>query len=143
MPSKSKQDMKDMISFSDDAMTQPGQASTGTSSITSGSSVVSGSIFETKSSSTISGSPPQKGYSAPAVAKKEQKFVFLSKILVVLVLVLAVCVLATTTYTHVTAEEKQNFESQVRFVVLDDDSFDFVFSDKRMLFHVLVRSLCL
>ena len=74
-------------------------------------SIAGKSVFESSTSHDSSIRPDQ--YSAPVVGKKEQKFVFLSKVLVAIVLTLAVCALATTAYTLVTEEEKNNFESQV------------------------------
>eukprot|EP00980_Cylindrotheca_fusiformis_P025796 scaffold14624_cov100-Cylindrotheca_fusiformis.AAC.4 len=48
----------------------------------------------------------------PRVAKHEQKFVFWSKLLVVLVLIFAMCAVATTTYLQVVGEERGDFEDQ-------------------------------
>ncbi|CAJ1967128.1 unnamed protein product [Cylindrotheca closterium] len=78
--------------------------------VSGGCSIAGKSVFDSSSSSDSTGRAAS--YSAPVVGKKEQKFVFLSKILVAVVLTLAVCALATTAYALVTEEEKNNFESQ-------------------------------
>jgi len=100
-----------MTSCADDSRSLTEYSASGSSSI-NGHSVLSGGSIFASSTDDYSGLIQEQGYSVPAVAKREQKFVLLSKILLLVFVVLAVCVLATTAYVLVNEEEKDNFESQ-------------------------------
>jgi hypothetical protein len=79
-----------------------------------GASVLTGSGLGGSSDSYVTTS--ERTYSTPIVAKREQKFVAWSKILVFLVLLLALGVVATATNLLVRHEEQANFEDQVRIL---------------------------
>lgn len=100
-----------MTCSSDDTRSLTEHSIGGPSSI-NGNSVQSGSIFAARSDA--SGLTREEAYSAPAIAKREQTCVLVSKILVFVVLMLAVCALATTAFSLVSEEEEDNFETQVR-----------------------------
>ncbi|KAL3929007.1 MAG: hypothetical protein SGBAC_012399 [Bacillariaceae sp.] len=97
-----------MTSGVDDTRSLTEYTATGNSSI-NGNSVLSESSFVTTSHDSRL---EQERYSAPSVAKREQKCAFVSKVLLFAVLTLAVCALATTAYLVITEEEQENFESQ-------------------------------